>query len=54
MLCRQIPPFTLIFVGIVLFLLFQFMDYPMEKPMLVFSCFNPVTWPASVVAGKKI
>jgi len=34
--------FTLIFDGIVLFLLFQFMDYPMEKPMIVFSCLNPV------------
>lgn len=34
--------FTLIFDGIVLFLLFQFMDYPMEKPMLLFSCLNPV------------
>jgi Cu-processing system permease protein len=34
--------FTLIFDGIVLFLLFQFMDYPMEKPMVVFSCLNPV------------
>lgn len=34
--------FTLIFDGIVLFLLFQFIDYPMEKPMVVFSCLNPV------------
>jgi Cu-processing system permease protein len=34
--------FTLIFDGVVLFLLFQFMDYPMEKPMIVFSCLNPV------------
>jgi Cu-processing system permease protein len=34
--------FTLIFDGIVLFLLFQFMDFPMEKPMIVFSCLNPV------------
>lgn len=34
--------FTLIFDGIVLFLLFQLMDYPMEKPMVVFSCLNPV------------
>jgi Cu-processing system permease protein len=34
--------FTLIFDGIVLFLLFQFMDYPMEKPMVLFSCLNPV------------
>src|SRR6476619_1038565 len=34
--------FTLIFDGIVLFLLFQFMDYPMEKPMVVFSCLNPI------------
>ena len=34
--------FTLIFDGIVLFLLFQFIDYPMEKPMILFSCLNPV------------
>lgn len=34
--------FTLIFDGIVLFLLFQFMDYPMEKPMLVISSMNPI------------
>jgi Cu-processing system permease protein len=34
--------FTLIFDGIVLFLLFQFMDYPLEKPMILFSCLNPV------------
>jgi len=34
--------FTLIFDGIVLFLLFQFMDYPMEKPMVLFSCLNPI------------
>jgi Cu-processing system permease protein len=34
--------FTLIFDGLVLFLLFQFMDYPMEKPMILFSCLNPV------------
>lgn len=34
--------FTLIFDGLILFLLFQFIDYPMEKPMIVFSCLNPV------------
>lgn len=34
--------FTLIFDGIILFLLFQFMDYPMEKPMILFSCLNPI------------
>jgi Cu-processing system permease protein len=34
--------FTLIFDGIILFLLFQFMDYPMEKPMIAFSFLNPV------------
>ena len=34
--------FTLIFDGIVLFLLFQFMDYPMEKPMLIVSALNPI------------
>lgn len=34
--------FTLIFDGIVLFLLFRFMDYSLEKPMIVFSCLNPI------------
>jgi Cu-processing system permease protein len=34
--------FTLIFDGIVLFLLFQFIDYPLEKPMILLSCLNPV------------
>jgi Cu-processing system permease protein len=34
--------FTLIFDGIVLFLLFQFMDYSLEKPMVLFSCLNPI------------
>jgi Cu-processing system permease protein len=34
--------FTLIFDGIILFLLFQFMDYPLEKAMISFSILNPV------------
>ena len=34
--------FTLLFDGIVLFLLFQFMDYPLEKAMIGFSILNPV------------
>lgn len=34
--------FTLVFDGIILFILFRFMDYPMEKPMIAFSCLNPV------------
>ena len=34
--------FTLLFDGIVLFLLFQFMDYPLEKAMIGFSVLNPV------------
>lgn len=34
--------FTLIFDGLVLFLLFQFMDYPMETPMIIFSSLNPI------------
>lgn len=34
--------FTLLFDGIILFLLFQFMDYPMETPMIVFSTLNPI------------
>jgi len=34
--------FSIIFDGLVLFLLFQFEDYPMEKPMLVFTALNPI------------
>ncbi len=34
--------FSLLFDGLVLFLLFQFADYPMEKPMIVISMLNPI------------
>lgn len=34
--------FTLLFDGIVLFFLFQFMDYPLDKAMIAFSVLNPV------------
>lgn len=34
--------FSLLFDGIVLFLLFQFADYPMKKPMILISAFNPI------------
>ncbi len=34
--------FTLIFDGIVLFLMFQFSDYPIEKPMVILSGCNPI------------
>ena len=34
--------FSLLFDGFVLFLLFQFCDYPLEKPMLLISAFNPI------------
>ncbi|MEI6586600.1 MAG: ABC transporter permease [Sediminibacterium sp.] len=34
--------FSLLFDGFVLFLLFQFADYPLEKPMLVVSALNPI------------
>lgn len=34
--------FSIIFDGLVLFILFQFQDYPMEKPMLVFTSLNPI------------
>lgn len=34
--------FALIFDGLVLFILFQFQDYPMEKLMVVISSLNPV------------
>lgn len=34
--------FAIIFDGLVLFLLFQFSDYPLEKPMMVISALNPI------------
>jgi Cu-processing system permease protein len=34
--------FSLLFDGLVLFLLFQFSDYPMEKVMVGISAFNPI------------
>jgi Cu-processing system permease protein len=34
--------FSLIFDGLVLFILFQFQNYPLEKFMVVISSFNPV------------
>ena len=34
--------FAIIFDGIVLFLLFQLDEYPLEKPMMVLSAFNPI------------
>lgn len=34
--------FTLIFDGLVLFLLFQFSDYPVENYMIALSCLNPI------------
>ncbi len=34
--------FALIFDGLVLFILFQFADYPLEKLMLAVSAFNPI------------
>jgi Cu-processing system permease protein len=34
--------FTLIYDAVVLLLLFQFSDYPMEKPMIALSILNPV------------
>lgn len=34
--------FSIIFDGLVLFILFQFQDYPMDKPMLLFSMLNPI------------
>lgn len=34
--------FSLLFDGLVLFLLFQFSDYPLEKPMIVASALNPI------------
>ena len=34
--------FSLMFDGLVLFILFQFQDYPLEKPMVVISGLNPI------------
>ncbi len=34
--------FSLLFDGLVLFLLFQFADYPLEKAMIGMSAFNPI------------
>lgn len=34
--------FSLLFDGLVLFILFQFADYPMEKPMIGLSALNPI------------
>jgi Cu-processing system permease protein len=34
--------FSLLFDGIVLFILFQFQDYPLEKPMILLSSLNPI------------
>ncbi len=34
--------FSLLFDGVVLFLLFQFADYPLEKPMIGLTVLNPV------------
>ncbi len=34
--------FTVLFDGMVLFFLFQFADYPVEKPMVAISMLNPV------------
>lgn len=34
--------FSIVFDGLVLFILIQMQDYPMEKPMLIFSALNPV------------
>lgn len=34
--------FSIVFDGLVLFILVQMQDYPMEKPMLAFSVLNPV------------
>jgi Cu-processing system permease protein len=34
--------FSILFDGIVLFMLFQFADYPLEKAMVVVTAFNPI------------
>ena len=34
--------FSLLFDGLVLFILFEFADYPLEKAMVFISAFNPI------------
>lgn len=34
--------FSILFDGIVLFILFQFADYPLEKPMVAITALNPI------------
>ncbi len=34
--------FSLLFDGLVLFILFQFADYPLEKAMVAVTAFNPI------------
>ena len=34
--------FSLLFDALILFLLFQFADYPLEKPLIAFTALNPV------------
>lgn len=34
--------FSLLYDGLIMFLLFQFMDYPIEKTLAVISLFNPI------------
>jgi len=34
--------FTMLYDGLVLFLMFQLSDYPIEKAMITLACFNPV------------
>ncbi|HNH23030.1 MAG TPA: ABC transporter permease subunit, partial [Ferruginibacter sp.] len=34
--------FSVIFDGLVLFILFQFADYPLEKPMIGMTALNPI------------
>lgn len=34
--------FSILFDGLILFLLFQFADYPLEKAMVAVSAFNPI------------
>jgi Cu-processing system permease protein len=34
--------FTILFDGLILFMMFQLVEYPIEKMMVVFTAFNPV------------
>lgn len=44
--------FALLFDGLLLLILYNFSDYPLEKPMLVFTMFNPIDIARMLVITK--